>query len=382
MPRQCGAGLRAQEVPLRSVVGTTAARVECHDARVADESDDSAAEPDVLTNLPRTRPARRSARRASAASEPKPKRAPAKPAAAKRRATPKPQDRPGRGRGATRAAPHATGARARAPLAADRHRGHQHRADRRAVPPRDQHHAGHPRRDARPLPRPVARRAQDASTTASPTATRPGRTSACRPDAGARRALLRDRAQDGGIALVGVRVDVDHRAALVALVDAHLQLTDAQHRSDPRVLREGGVAGRLDEQVGPEAADVDRAADELADPRDRRRRHERERRDVRNPPVLLHDVDARADPLGELRVGNVELHPLGMHTVVGEFVGARGIREPRAEVRQLGSSRIVSHGNELRTRPSRTNAQRRSPSTPCHETSASSSASPPIDLTG
>ncbi len=94
MPRQCGAGLRAQEVPLRSVVGTTAARVECHDARVADESDDSAAEREVLTNLPRTRPARRSARRASAASEPKPKRAPAKPAAAKRRATPKPKTAP------------------------------------------------------------------------------------------------------------------------------------------------------------------------------------------------------------------------------------------------------------------------------------------------
>jgi hypothetical protein len=61
---------------------------------VADESDDSADEREVLTNLPRTRPARRSARRADAGSEPKPKRAPAKPAAAKRRTPPKPKPAP------------------------------------------------------------------------------------------------------------------------------------------------------------------------------------------------------------------------------------------------------------------------------------------------
>lgn len=42
---------------------------------MADESD----EREVLTNLPRTRPARRSTRRTTAASEPKPKRSPAKP---------------------------------------------------------------------------------------------------------------------------------------------------------------------------------------------------------------------------------------------------------------------------------------------------------------
>jgi hypothetical protein len=49
--------------------------VECDDALVADESD----EREVLTNLPRTRPARRSTRRTTAGPEPKPKRAPAKP---------------------------------------------------------------------------------------------------------------------------------------------------------------------------------------------------------------------------------------------------------------------------------------------------------------
>jgi hypothetical protein len=52
--------------------------VECDDGPVADESDDRADEREVLTNLPRTRPARRSTRRTTAASEPKPKRAPAK----------------------------------------------------------------------------------------------------------------------------------------------------------------------------------------------------------------------------------------------------------------------------------------------------------------
>jgi hypothetical protein len=60
---------------------------------VADESDDSADEREVLTNLPRTRPARRSTRRATAASDPKPKRAPAKPAVAKRRPAAKPKPR-------------------------------------------------------------------------------------------------------------------------------------------------------------------------------------------------------------------------------------------------------------------------------------------------
>lgn len=57
----------------------TWAQVECHDAHVADESDDRADEREVLTNLPRTRPARRSTRRTTAASDPKPKRSPAKP---------------------------------------------------------------------------------------------------------------------------------------------------------------------------------------------------------------------------------------------------------------------------------------------------------------
>jgi len=46
---------------------------------VADESDDRADEREVLTNLPRTRPARRSTRRTTAAADPKPKRSPAKP---------------------------------------------------------------------------------------------------------------------------------------------------------------------------------------------------------------------------------------------------------------------------------------------------------------
>jgi hypothetical protein len=75
--------------------GTTALGVECHDGPVADESDDR----EVLTNLPRTRPTRRSARRATAAPEPaetpaaKPapaKRAPTKRAPAKRPAAPRP----------------------------------------------------------------------------------------------------------------------------------------------------------------------------------------------------------------------------------------------------------------------------------------------------
>jgi len=57
----------------------TWAQVECDDALVADESDDRADEREVLTNLPRTRPARRSTRRTTAASAPKPKRSPAKP---------------------------------------------------------------------------------------------------------------------------------------------------------------------------------------------------------------------------------------------------------------------------------------------------------------
>jgi hypothetical protein len=44
--------------------------------------------------------------------------------------------------------------------------------------------------------------------------------------------------------------------------------------------------------------------------------------------------------------------------------------------------RIVIHGNPLRSMPLRTNAQRRSPAKPAHETSTSSSGSAAIDLTG
>jgi hypothetical protein len=71
-------------VPLRTPFGTTALGVECHDGAVADESDDRAGERDVLTNLPRTRPARRSARRAAAPPEAAAPPAPAKKAPAKR----------------------------------------------------------------------------------------------------------------------------------------------------------------------------------------------------------------------------------------------------------------------------------------------------------
>jgi hypothetical protein len=74
--------------------GTTALGVECHDCAVADESDDRPAEREVLTNLPRTRPARRSTRRATAAPKPDPEPAappkPARRAPAKRAAPAKP----------------------------------------------------------------------------------------------------------------------------------------------------------------------------------------------------------------------------------------------------------------------------------------------------
>ena len=45
-------------------------------------------------------------------------------------------------------------------------------------------------------------------------------------------------------------------------------------------------------------------------------------------------------------------------------------------------SRIVIHGNPLRWRPGRTNAQRRSPAKPAQEASTSDSGSAAIDLTG
>ena len=74
--------------------------------------------------------------------------------------------------------------------------------------------------------------------------------------------------------------------------------------------------------------------------------------------------------------------PSGVRTVVGESSGRPGSVNHVRKCDSSGRSRIVSHGNELRIRPSRTNAQRRSPSTPCQDTNASSSSSPPIDLTG
>jgi hypothetical protein len=85
LPRQCDGWLACTE-PQRFVIpfGTTTLRVECHDAAVADESDDGAGERDVLTNLPRTRPARRSSRRAPVVSEAEAAPAP----------TPKPRAKP------------------------------------------------------------------------------------------------------------------------------------------------------------------------------------------------------------------------------------------------------------------------------------------------
>jgi hypothetical protein len=74
--------------------------------------------------------------------------------------------------------------------------------------------------------------------------------------------------------------------------------------------------------------------------------------------------------------------PDGVRTSVSEASGRSGSAN-RGRYRAIsGCSRMVSHGKPLRSCPSRMNAHRRSPASPCHETSTSASSSPAMDFTG
>src|ERR1041385_4280163 len=84
-------------------------------------------------------------------------------------------------------------------------------------------------------------------------------------DAEAGLALLADRAQDRGVSCAGGGIDVDHDAALIALVDAHAQRADLDRGADPGVLGIRGAAGGIDEDIGAESLDGEVAADESAE---------------------------------------------------------------------------------------------------------------------
>src|ERR1700741_4570372 len=105
-------------------------------------------------------------------------------------------------------------------------------------------------------------------------------------------AVASDSAKDGGVALGGRRVDRDHDTTTVAFVDAHYHAADAQGAADPIVFLERDIAGCLDQEVRPEALDVQLYADHLAEPRYGLGRDERQREGVEHAAVLLDHARA------------------------------------------------------------------------------------------
>src|SRR5665213_2749960 len=79
------------------------------------------------------------------------------------------------------------------------------------------------------------------------------------PNAGL--AVTTERTQDRRAALGRLRVNVDHDATLVSLVDAHPHVADTQYRADPCVLRAGRVVGRLDDEIGTEPQGIQLGTD-------------------------------------------------------------------------------------------------------------------------
>ncbi|MBK8933786.1 MAG: hypothetical protein IPM76_16025 [Chloroflexi bacterium] len=74
--------------------------------------------------------------------------------------------------------------------------------------------------------------------------------------------------------------------------------------------------------------------------------------------------------------------PLGVCTTIAEFRTSSGLANCGAYSSIAGICRADSQGNDESPTSPRTNAYRRSPSSPCHTTCASANASPCIDFTG
>ena len=153
-------------------------------------------------------------------------------------------------------------------------------------------------------------------------------------------ALAGDRLQDRRLPLVRPRVDVDHHAARIALVDAHPQAADPQRAADPAVLRERLRATGAHQQVRPEALDLELPADQRPDPADAVRGDQAQRQPVEHPAVLLDQPHAVAERGGQRRVGDVELLALR-----GAHQGRRGVRPLRlGEPRRRNGAAAAARG--------------------------------------
>src|SRR6266571_2173550 len=104
---------------------------------------------------------------------------------------------------------------------------------------------------------------------------------------------------------------------------------------------------------------------------------------VSNTP-RLHLSTGTLVPSSAARAGSATSRtaPDGVRTTIGDASGRSGSISRGWYRHIVGRCRMVSHGKPLRVIPSRMNAQRRSPASPCQDTSTESSASAPIDLTG
>ena len=139
----------------------------------------------------------------------------------------------------------------------------------------------------------------------------------------------------------------------------------------------------INQEVGPKAQWVKRAVDDCAKARDRLGRQQSERQRIENSTVALDGARTNCQGLrpapGRTTSNSC---PDGVRTTVRDTSGRSGSRNDGRKCDRSERSRIVSQGKPLRTIPSRTKAQRRSPARPCQETSTFERDSAPIDLTG
>ena len=117
--------------------------------------------------------------------------------------------------------------------------------------------------------------------------------------------------------------------------------------------------------------------------RQRARRDQRERHRVEDAASLLDHAGARPELVRELLRRSPRAR--GRRACGPSHASRRVARARRTRARSAhisGRSRIVSQGKPLRGMSGCTNAQRRSPASPCHETSTASSGSAAMDFTG